>query len=105
MLRPNKGSLHPRLGNFPRRGSEFELDLLGAEIGVSGSEFHGAGLFLSANPDGAGAADQRERIVADDFGGRSEEHTSELQSRENLVCRLLLEKKKKKNTTYNCSTR
>src|SRR5207302_11144863 len=29
---------------------------------------------------------------------RSEEHTSELQSRENLVCRLLLEKKKKKKT-------
>src|SRR5690606_41501535 len=28
--------------------------------------------------------------------GRSEEHTSELQSRENLVCRLLLEKKKTK---------
>src|SRR5690606_2328948 len=31
-------------------------------------------------------------------GGRSEEHTSELQSRENLVCRLLLEKKNKNNT-------
>src|SRR5438046_4797909 len=29
---------------------------------------------------------------------RSEEHTSELQSLTNLVCRLLLEKKKKKNT-------
>src|SRR5690606_41849725 len=29
---------------------------------------------------------------------RSEEHTSELQSRENLVCRLLLEKKKSTNT-------
>src|SRR5690606_41940129 len=29
------------------------------------------------------------------FNMRSEEHTSELQSRENLVCRLLLEKKKK----------
>src|SRR5690606_40074963 len=29
---------------------------------------------------------------------RSEEHTSELQSRENLVCRLLLEKKKRKIT-------
>src|SRR2546429_2117422 len=28
------------------------------------------------------------------FGGRSEEHTSELQSRLHLVCRLLLEKKK-----------
>src|SRR5690606_41709980 len=32
-------------------------------------------------------------------GSRSEEHTSELQSRENLVCRLLLEKKKKKTQT------
>src|SRR5207302_4156996 len=31
-------------------------------------------------------------------GWRSEEHTSELQSRENLVCRLLLEKKKRKKT-------
>src|SRR5690606_40106350 len=33
-------------------------------------------------------------------GRRSEEHTSELQSRENLVCRLLLEKKKKKPIQY-----
>src|SRR5436309_4500833 len=31
---------------------------------------------------------------------RSEEHTSELQSRENLVCRLLLEKKKKKKQKH-----
>src|SRR5699024_12818820 len=31
---------------------------------------------------------------------RSEEHTSELQSRFDLVCRLLLEKKKKKNRRY-----
>src|SRR5690242_21797873 len=31
-------------------------------------------------------------------GRRSEEHTSELQSHVNLVCRLLLEKKKKKKT-------
>src|SRR5690606_42109594 len=34
------------------------------------------------------------RLIASyEFGERSEEHTSELQSRENLVCRLLLEKK------------
>src|SRR5436309_9427756 len=33
--------------------------------------------------------------AASKFFWRSEEHTSELQSRENLVCRLLLEKKKK----------
>src|SRR5437870_8921164 len=32
--------------------------------------------------------------------GRSEEHTSELQSRGHLVCRLLLEKKKKINKFY-----
>src|SRR6266571_5864347 len=32
---------------------------------------------------------------------RSEEHTSELQSHVNLVCRLLLEKKKKKNYIFN----
>src|SRR2546427_4257387 len=38
---------------------------------------------------GAGGVDLRER---------SEEHTSELQSQSNLVCRLLLEKKKKKKT-------
>src|SRR2546430_8061077 len=31
---------------------------------------------------------------------RSEEHTSELQSQSNLVCRLLLEKKKNTNTSY-----
>src|SRR5690606_40849288 len=42
---------------------------------------------------------QRLRVLPDDDGAhpahqeRSEEHTSELQSRENLVCRLLLEKK------------
>src|SRR6266496_6692860 len=32
--------------------------------------------------------------MVDRFGPRSEEHTSELQSRRDLVCRLLLEKKK-----------
>src|SRR2546422_1019356 len=36
-------------------------------------------------------------VAAAQASGRSEEHTSELQSRLHLVCRLLLEKKKKKN--------
>src|SRR5690349_24714739 len=36
------------------------------------------------------------RRLARQLFGRSEEHTSELQSRRDLVCRLLLEKKKKK---------
>src|SRR5690606_40454708 len=44
-----------------------------------------------------GAPEAAEGLVVNRFaeGLRSEEHTSELQSRENLVCRLLLEKKKK----------
>src|SRR2546427_8133096 len=36
---------------------------------------------------------------------RSEEHTSELQSQSNLVCRLLLEKKKKKTKTLHTRSR
>src|SRR3712207_7626198 len=39
-------------------------------------------------------SDEREQLL-ETGGGRSEEHTSELQSRQYLVCRLLLEKKKK----------
>src|SRR3712207_7647325 len=37
----------------------------------------------------------RRKVVVLQEEGRSEEHTSELQSRQYLVCRLLLEKKKK----------
>src|SRR3712207_8552288 len=45
-----------------------------------------------------------ERAVFDRFqDARSEEHTSELQSRQYLVCRLLLEKKK--NLSYSSSAR
>src|SRR3712207_7451996 len=40
------------------------------------------------------AVDDRDHGRAVDAHGRSEEHTSELQSRQYLVCRLLLEKKK-----------
>src|SRR2546430_11439602 len=44
---------------------------------------------------GCGTPAEPERAEPDG-AGRSEEHTSELQSQSNLVCRLLLEKKKKK---------
>src|SRR5688572_32047391 len=45
---------------------------------------------------GSGAAQGRRRRAGEEEGrGRSEEHTSELQSQSNLVCRLLLEKKKR----------
>src|SRR5690606_40384885 len=52
-------------------------------IALRGYGFHHAGI-ACADVDADSRANQR-----------SEEHTSELQSRENLVCRLLLEKKKK----------
>src|SRR3712207_7075905 len=45
-------------------------------------------------PDGTVRLPRVVGVIADD-GDRSEEHTSELQSRQYLVCRLLLEKKKK----------
>src|SRR3712207_8743282 len=43
------------------------------------------------------AHDRQHAAGGDAEHARSEEHTSELQSRQYLVCRLLLEKKKKKN--------
>src|SRR5690606_24089981 len=52
------------------------------------------GLLISTDQEGGSVI--RLRRGATWFPSRSEEHTSELQSRENLVCRLLLEKKKKK---------
>src|SRR5258708_16466239 len=62
------------------------LDELAAKKGVSKSSIVAAALASWLSPD------------------RSEEHTSELQSPDHLVCRLLLEKKKKKTTLY-CSYR
>src|SRR5690606_40113780 len=38
----------------------------------------------------------KDKLLWFNLSGRSEEHTSELQSRENLVCRLLLEKKNRR---------
>src|SRR2546427_8928060 len=45
------------------------------------------------------AEDAVESPVGSRMAARSEEHTSELQSQSNLVCRLLLEKKKKNSQT------
>src|SRR3712207_8919523 len=48
--------------------------------------------------DRGGLRDRHHLRRGERGGGRSEEHTSELQSRQYLVCRLLLEKKKKRTT-------
>src|SRR5699024_11959679 len=59
----------------------------------------GASGGVPCSPNGMAAPSRRSSIVHTPFPAniaRSEEHTSELQSRFDLVCRLLLEKKKKK---------
>src|SRR2546430_8189084 len=63
-------------------------------LGEDGLELafeEGAGVLEVLFGVGFGGGDARKRFVED---ARSEEHTSELQSQSNLVCRLLLEKKK-----------
>src|SRR2546430_13297051 len=52
----------------------------------------------------AGRVQRRPTRPAARDTSRSEEHTSELQSQSNLVCRLLLEKKKIVNTPRLCTT-
>src|SRR5262245_30897190 len=59
-------------------------DLLGVELAAVAGQVHGAEAFADG-AKGAAGLDLR----------RSEEHTSELQSLRHLVCRLLLEKKKR----------
>src|SRR5690606_40016714 len=49
---------------------------------------------ITAKDAKAAGFDSRAELIESMPPDRSEEHTSELQSRENLVCRLLLEKKK-----------
>src|SRR5256886_10518965 len=81
-------SLHDALpisihcGALPRE--VFESELFGHEKGA----FTGA---VAAKPG---------LVELADGGTRSEEHTSELQSQSNLVCRLLLEKKKEKKAQF-----
>src|SRR2546430_2908696 len=58
--------------------------------------FRSLNTFIEANPFSQEVARRLPHVVVEvlDEHYRSEEHTSELQSQSNLVCRLLLEKKK-----------
>src|SRR3712207_7757653 len=56
-----------------------------------------------AKQRGDAATEQKELAAAADAAARSEEHTSELQSRQYLVCRLLLEKKHPSSSLFPCS--
>src|SRR2546430_16072106 len=95
-LAQEEGTLHPLLSLYffflmirrPPRSTLFPYTtLFRSHDRRLGPGDRGAG--LSERWGQAGAERRRRRR-----GGRSEEHTSELQSQSNLVCRLLLEKKK-----------
>src|SRR6478736_7099092 len=59
---------------------------------------------LFRSPARRGSATRPGATAARHRPGRSEEHTSELQSQSNLVCRLLLEKKNKTQTSSRVGT-
>src|SRR3712207_7674390 len=59
---------------------------------------------LAVDADLPVLVDQGDRDLVELAVGRSEEHTSELQSRQYLVCRLLLEKKKQNTTSCPIAT-
>src|SRR3712207_7643523 len=89
--RPPRSTLFPYTTLFrsvhPRHGDELAAR---GETGRGGFE---GGQHPQAGPP----VGERRPLLGD--RGRSEEHTSELQSRQYLVCRLLLEKKKWKCTS------
>src|SRR6266496_1058898 len=66
----------------------------GSRRGLAGGRIHPRSALRPLQP--RGAAPPSRRAEGAGHRARSEEHTSELQSRRDLVCRLLLEKKKKK---------
>src|SRR5256886_10312275 len=93
--RPPRSTLFPYTTLFRSQSGVIagvELHLRGAEQGLRGED----GGDVARQPDLH--ARLRERLqddVDERRTARSEEHTSELQSQSNLVCRLLLEKKKR----------
>src|SRR5256886_12209892 len=90
--RPPRSTLFPYTTLF--RSGGLRVEPHHPRAGVLGPE----ALPQVARPDAprrAQLGDLFEEIVVDVPEERSEEHTSELQSQSNLVCRLLLEKKRK----------
>src|SRR5260221_2641718 len=96
--RPPRSTLFPYTTLF--RSLLLQQHVAGIEAVVGPEDRQsGFGLALDDRPiDGAGATVlwQQRGVILDRAAGkvRSEEHTSELQSHSDIVCRLLLEKKK-----------
>src|SRR2546422_7859922 len=86
--RPPRSTLFPYTTLFRSLVAEYNVDVAGRQRSFLTSQLARARVDLQASENRLRGFQERNR--------RSEEHTSELQSRLHLVCRLLLEKKKKK---------
>src|SRR3712207_8615988 len=98
--RPPRSTLFPYTTLFRSRIAESEASV----VDPDGQRYPRAGEDWSQSriPPAASLAHPvtgEDAIAAEELGRRSEEHTSELQSRQYLVCRLLLEKKKRNHET------
>src|SRR3712207_7204191 len=96
--RPPRSTLFPYTTLFRSREKVLQVPeavhhLERADDGLPGAQRNDDDVLETALPD------HRPQILVA-FQARSEEHTSELQSRQYLVCRLLLEKKKKNQINY-----
>src|SRR5688572_32245129 len=96
LRRPPRSTLFPYTTLFRSRAPEPVAFAAMAAIDVTGAGVEGTFGWVVNDGMNVAADDLVVRIA------RSEEHTSELQSQSNLVCRLLLEKKNKQ--IYNMST-
>src|SRR3712207_7813417 len=99
--RPPRSTLFPYTTLF--RSPKFTLTYNNKHIRATG-KFAGKDYFkmfsfpLTQGNKNQVLEDKNSLVISEAMAQRSEEHTSELQSRQYLVCRLLLEKKKKIRT-------
>src|SRR5687768_17719916 len=96
LRRPPRSTLFPYTTLF----RSLDLDTVDADGPDAAPPNHGKAADIRGVGDTGQRADAADDLLVElgAAGRRSEEHTSELQSRLHLVCRLLLEKKKQKNT-------
>src|SRR3712207_7454324 len=97
--RPPRSTLFPYTTLFRSRGSHEVIRVRGVELRVRGGVESGAVCVRHLTNRASGPSGRITSLSAPKGTVRSEEHTSELQSRQYLVCRLLLEKKTKTQQT------
>src|SRR3712207_7177958 len=96
--RPPRSTLFPYTTLFRSRGVVADLVAARPQVPRLADELHAREhRVLPHRVEEAGTRIEARALAAED---RSEEHTSELQSRQYLVCRLLLEKKKHHISTF-----